>query len=361
MEQELVNIIIPVYNVEKYLKKCLRSLQKQTYKNIEIILIDDGSTDGSPQICDKYAADDIRFRVLHKPNGGASSARNAGIDLALESNSDYILFVDADDWLPQKAIELLMKKIYETDADFICGNMVTIFPHRTIKWRSYSNSFFTKEEREIFWEFMADKIVQSPCGKIYRKHLIATNHLRFNESMKAVEDALFNYQYIQCCQTFATIVDDVYYCNRLNSNSTTRRFIPERNICRKIVLEERQKCLGADLTEKWRCNESEFILSRFNKLISDYVKNLPQSEAIDKIQETHLLFSKLLEGMLLKEDIPKDFIGTKSYLKYEPMLESQNYTAIYDCCYSDSVSESNIKIAIKKIMRPIRLLLFYRQ
>ena len=101
VEDKKVSVIIPVYNVEKYLRKCVDSVISQNHRNLQIILIDDGSTDGSSAICDYYAKQDNRIQVIHKENGGLSSARNAGLDI---SNGDYILFVDSDDWLPDGAI-----------------------------------------------------------------------------------------------------------------------------------------------------------------------------------------------------------------------------------------------------------------
>ncbi|PWM78597.1 MAG: glycosyl transferase family 2 [Phascolarctobacterium sp.] len=110
-DNELLSVIVPVYNVEKYLKKCIESLLNQTYKNLEIILVDDGSTDSSGEICDEYAAMDNRIKVIHKENGGLSSARNAGIDI---STGNYIGFVDGDDYIAEDMYEYLYKnRVYE--------------------------------------------------------------------------------------------------------------------------------------------------------------------------------------------------------------------------------------------------------
>ena len=95
-KMELISVIVPVYNVESYLEKCIESIQNQSYKSLEIILVNDGSTDSSGDICDKYAAHDKRIKVIHKKNGGLSSARNAGLEVA---NGDYIAFVDSDDYI----------------------------------------------------------------------------------------------------------------------------------------------------------------------------------------------------------------------------------------------------------------------
>lgn len=101
----LVSIIVPVYNVEKYLEKCIESIINQTYSNLEIVLSDDGSTDNSPSICDEYALKDSRIRVIHKSNGGLSDARNAALDII---SGKYITFIDSDDYIEKEAIEILV-------------------------------------------------------------------------------------------------------------------------------------------------------------------------------------------------------------------------------------------------------------
>ena len=114
MDTPAISIIVPVYNMERYLKECLDSIKAQDFKNWECILVNDGSTDSSPSICDDYAAQDTRFKVIHKKNGGLSSARNAALKKA---SADYIGFVDADDWIEPNMYELLFNLIKENDAD----------------------------------------------------------------------------------------------------------------------------------------------------------------------------------------------------------------------------------------------------
>ena len=121
---EKISIIIPVYNVQNYLAECIESVLRQTYKNLEIILVDDGSPDGSGSICDRYAAQDRRIHVIHKENAGASSARNAGIDCA---TGDYISFVDSDDWLSEDAYEVLYRGLKKYGADCSVAQCVKAF------------------------------------------------------------------------------------------------------------------------------------------------------------------------------------------------------------------------------------------
>ena len=119
MSCPLISIIVPIYKVEPYLRRCLDSIVNQTYTNLEIILVDDGSPDGCPQICDEYAAKDNRIVVIHKENGGLSDARNAGLDIC---KGEYISFVDSDDWVTPTYIEYLIKAIKDNNAELAVCN-----------------------------------------------------------------------------------------------------------------------------------------------------------------------------------------------------------------------------------------------
>lgn len=122
MQTPLVSIIVPIYKVEPYLRRCLDSIVNQTYTNLEIILVDDGSPDGCPQICDEYAAKDKRIVVIHKENGGLSDARNAGLDIC---KGEYIFFIDSDDWIKTDTIEFLYKITQDKKSDIVIGDYIT--------------------------------------------------------------------------------------------------------------------------------------------------------------------------------------------------------------------------------------------
>ncbi len=129
--EPLVSVIVPVYKVEKYINKCLDSILSQTYRNIEIILVDDGSPDRCPEICDEYARKDNRVKVIHKENGGVSSARNRGIE---ESNGEYITFVDADDWIEPDMYEKMVKNLIDSNADSVFCGFKTVFDDETCNY-----------------------------------------------------------------------------------------------------------------------------------------------------------------------------------------------------------------------------------
>ena len=149
MEQDyLISIIIPVYNVEKYLRKCLDSIINQTYKKLEIILIDDGSTDNSGKICEEYAKKDDRIIVIHKENAGVSSARNRGIELA---NGKYIGFIDSDDWIEENMYETLYQNLLQFDVDISMCNYSIIRNHKkTFHKHDLEDGILIDNKKEFF-------------------------------------------------------------------------------------------------------------------------------------------------------------------------------------------------------------------
>lgn len=173
MEKNIISVIVPIYKVEKYLEKCLNSILEQTYQNLEIILVDDGSPDKCPQICDEYASKDHRIKVVHKKNGGLSSARNAGIEVA---TGEYISFVDSDDYLHKSTYEEMLKLITKSEADIcICnieyvdekGDLYPIHFSSPIKDEELSaNQFFQKLVEPCEWYFVA------AWNKLYKKEIL---------------------------------------------------------------------------------------------------------------------------------------------------------------------------------------------
>ena len=170
-----VSVIIPVYKAEKYIYQCVESIQKQTYKNIEIILVDDGSPDNSPAICDELATKDSRIKVLHKPNGGASDARNVGVKSA---TGDYVLFIDSDDFLANNnCMEDMINEAEKTpECEFIGFNISYYYPttKKIIPWVAYNNYITTTHspEETIYYLVSSGVFPISPCGKLIKRELI---------------------------------------------------------------------------------------------------------------------------------------------------------------------------------------------
>ena len=213
----MISVIVPVYNAEKYLRKCLESIVNQTYKDLEIILVDDGSTDLSPQICDEYAAKDERIRVIHKPNGGVSTARNVGLD---SFNGEYVTFIDSDDYIEINMFERIFEAISAKDVDlvFIREKSVNI-EGKTIYVNGEAPTakilYIDKEKAE---ERIIKMQINGMCDKTYKRSLI--DGIRVFEGKQHGEDLLFNIQVLERVKT-AALIDEILYSYVSNEDSIT--------------------------------------------------------------------------------------------------------------------------------------------
>lgn len=211
---EKVTVIIPIYNVEKYVREAIESARYQTYKNIEIILVDDGSTDSSGKICDEYDGKDEKIKVIHKQNGGLSDARNAGLD---NSTGKYIMFLDSDDFLEPDAVENMYNEITSKDADYVIGNYI----NTTEEGEKWEKPVFDLEKYKPFKLDINDYknsffiMNSSVCNKIFKKEFIDKLNLRFVVGLPA-EDAIFTtYCFIHS--------ENVYYTPKLVFNYRQRK------------------------------------------------------------------------------------------------------------------------------------------
>ncbi|HFZ7009291.1 TPA: glycosyltransferase family 2 protein [Streptococcus agalactiae] len=229
-----ISVIVPLYNVEKYIINCISSLTNQTYQNIEIILIDDGSTDNSGRICKKLAQEDHRIIYLRKENGGVSSARNLGLQYATGS---YIGFVDSDDYISKTMYENLLKRLLETNADIAETDFALIDNRFTKKKRKKIQKVLNKEE--AIREFLSGNVVENNLViKLFKKTVIA--NLKFKEDVIVGEDMLFSLQALQNSDrvTVDTTNADYFYVVRSNSTMNT---ITEKDIDNLSILEQEFK------------------------------------------------------------------------------------------------------------------------
>ena len=167
----LVSVIVPVYNVEPYLQQCLDSVVNQTYENLEILIIDDGSTDGSGVICDEYERLDSRIKVIHTVNRGLSAARNRGLD---EAKGEYISFIDSDDWFELDAIEIVMREAYSSNADIVCFRYVQEYKNVSFIPRCESNQRRELIAGDIIEEFCNGSGIETAAwNKFYKKGIFS--------------------------------------------------------------------------------------------------------------------------------------------------------------------------------------------
>ena len=216
---DLISIVVPVYNVEKYLNKCINSLVKQTYKNIEILLIDDGSKDGSLKLCNYYKKNDDRIKVFHKKNGGLSSARNYGIEKA---KGKYICFVDSDDFVSEDLCTVLYNSILKYNADVSIGRVVDCYNTIPKVDNSKCNDILLSNEEAIKMVMEAREISVHAVAKLYRKDLFS-KQLRFEEG-KIAEDAIIMIELLSKCKKVMYNSSFIYYYIHRKNSITTRHF-----------------------------------------------------------------------------------------------------------------------------------------
>lgn len=232
--EELISIIIPVYNVEAYLEECLESLENQSYKNFEAIVIDDGSKDKSGKICDKYAQNDKRIKVIHKKNEGVSKARNVGLDIA---NGKYITFLDADDYLHVDGLKNLLETIKENQSDIAISGVKDI--KDGIEIRSNPKIKATLNREEMLKMFFEERAFQCVIwAKIYTKEIIGKE--RFDETLTIAEDFDFIYRIFKKMQKGMINTYKLSYYYRIRSGSLMRqkynkKFENEIELSKKVL------------------------------------------------------------------------------------------------------------------------------
>lgn len=297
MNQDLISIIIPVYNVEKYMDKCIESVVNQTYKNLEIILIDDGSTDKSGLICDKWAEKDIRITVIHKSNEGVSNARNIGLEKAKGS---YIGFVDSDDYIKENMYEILMNKMLDTKSDMCFCNFLYVNDNGII--RQSKLSYNDNNDKKIIMRRMFENNNENFAvwNKLIKKECL--ENVKFEESIKIYEDALFNFECLDKIEKVIFVKDYLYfYVER--ENSTLHEF----NIKKQITILDAMIKINRIL-EKNNIKERFFRQADFICRVYLY-EDIAQKENLDFTEYKKIAKQYLAEGLL------KQKIGLKNQLK----------------------------------------------
>lgn len=206
----MVSIIVPVYNAEQVIGRCIESVMKQEYKDFELLLVDDGSTDASGEICDRYAEKDQRIRVIHKENGGVSAARNLALE---EARGTYLQFIDSDDWITLDATGLLVRAAQEHECDLVISDFYRVVGERVShKGDIDENEVFGREEFAAhMMENPADFYYGVLWNKLYRRELVETYRLRMDAAISWCEDFMFNLEYIRHADRFFALQVPIYY------------------------------------------------------------------------------------------------------------------------------------------------------
>lgn len=267
-----ISFIIPVYNVEKYLKECIDSILCQLAEDCEMIVVDDGSTDSSGSLCDEYARKDSRICIVHQKNGGLAAARNTGLDHA---QGEYIAFVDSDDYLAGQCVAEILNWISMGGADICFMRAMKVFPDgKQQLLDDEMNPEILKGSKESAIKYLSErsKYPGSPCTKLFRRALLEKNHLRFPDDRRVSEDLGFVLRCILNADSFDALPIDYYYYRQaregsITNNVTYKSFLGLRAFVEESIelLMENKLCKG--IVERYAMS---FVAYEFSIMIWQY-------------------------------------------------------------------------------------------
>lgn len=279
----LFSVIVPVYKAEKTLDRCLKSILEQTLSDFEVILVDDGSPDGSGAMCDAYMKRDSRVRAVHKENGGPSSARNEGIDRA---TGDWIVFCDADDEMERDALEKYDRASRETGADVVIADISRIIGDTKTRYHLFANYFIFEREQDI------DALTKAticyglnpwpapvpsrlgyglPGNRTIRRAILEEHGIRFDPALRLMEDRIFHINVYARCRTIAYIPENVYFYY-LTDGSLTNQYTKDLIVQNKAIIDayhDLSDSLGK--TEEWRDALNTMAVERLLAVFRQYV------------------------------------------------------------------------------------------
>ncbi len=317
METPLISIIVPVYNVEKYLEQTITSVINQENPDWELILVDDGSTDKSGEICDLYAAKDDRIKVFHIENQGVSNARNLGIKNAV---GEYIQFLDSDDLLEPDTLNYITEN-HNVDL-FIYG--FKIFPKTFIGNTEHKKLISSLEKHpEKFIELDNRNLINSPCNKFYRRKIINDNHILFDVHFSFGEDLLFNLEYLKYCNEILILPYVLYNYRIEDEHGLHARFHKNIFSVSRRIRDEKDKFFNYNkqISERASIEFVESILSN--------IKSCVYTETIKKKEKIQLINSWINDEYFIKNyNHVKDKLNNNSKF-IKNMAESRRTKTIY--------------------------------
>ncbi|MCD7777446.1 MAG: glycosyltransferase family 2 protein [Clostridiales bacterium] len=338
-----VSIIVPIYNVEKYLDRCIDSLINQTLKDIEIILVDDGSPDKCPEICDKYADLDKRIKVIHKKNGGVSAARNDGLSAA---SGDWVIFCDSDDWMEKDACEILYSLGEEKGVDIAIGDINLIRGEEAVYNRFFADEFVYRNKKDMTGLVMAD-IYQNYCpnppsthtigyggpwNKLVKRQFLLDNKIKFDTSLLG-------------------IFDDILYTAYIYANADSIAYI-QKPVYNYVVI-------STSITKSYKANTLEIsrrIFKAFGKFKSEYAPDGKLDRAYDALVVRR--FDEALRLYFFSEKNPKKLKDRLKELK-ETMKEEPYVSATRNAEYDKLLSYHRRVAVFIKMKSAVGLWLLY--
>ena len=325
ISDKLISIIVPVYNVEKYLKKCVYSILNQSYKNLEVILVNDGSNDNSGKICDELSREDSRIKVYHKDNGGLSDARNYGV---AKANGEYVGFVDSDDYIDQYMYENLYKAIRKYNTQIAECGITRVYKNNKLRPHYDGEEYSLVVDREGYLkEYLENrKVYGAAVCKLLSIDLAKV--LKFPDG-KVYEDVFYTLELLKKVDKYTLISGNYYYYYIRGNSITTKKFSSRDMDYIEIIDKIGEYTLNnySKLKEKLFIRQGFAYLSIFNQIIqlNDYRQIPEYSILIDKLKNirSNIIFNKLAPKSLkiaiillnINEELYKKVL--KKYKKYE--------------------------------------------
>ncbi|MFD1040620.1 glycosyltransferase [Virgibacillus byunsanensis] len=320
-----ISIIVPIYNVEQYLHKCIDSILAQTFNDFELILVNDGSSDKSGEICDQFAKKDIRAKVIHKKNGGVSSARNKGIDIA---TGNFIGFVDPDDVIEPNMYDELLQSAIQLDADIVVCPIKTInliIDRISISsiWRNNVGCVLNKEtiENEIIPSILANKTYSlvSSVNKLYKKSIFDLYDIRFDENKHHSEDARLNFTFLMMINSLVFVDKPLYTYYIRKRNSLTQVF---RSNLFDYIKDNRSFLIN--MCEKYNMNKNiESIKNHFTNVTLSHMQDVIINTNLTKGEKQKILLS-IMEDEVFIDDI-SSYSSPTSFYKVVKMLSIKKH------------------------------------
>lgn len=301
MSADLVSVVVPIYNSEVYLSKCVNSILNQTYQNLEVVLVDDGSVDNSGEICDTFAKIDNRVIVIHKKNGGVSSARNEGIQ---QAHGKYVTFVDSDDYIGNNLVQKMIENVKENVDMVIASIRLTLGGKEQTCW--VENKKYTPVA--IVEEYCVGKIpsmcFEGPYCKLFKLDVIKKNNIVFDGTLKLCEDKLFNLQYIANCNSIITLKEVHYFHIKENNDSLSTKY---RNYNYENI--KRVHEYAKNMLKEWECSDE--AVQGLNKMNINHLISLVKKSVRTAEKNISLEYmSKLV--------IDSDFVNSVDKLRGKP-------------------------------------------
>lgn len=321
MKDIKVSIVVPVYNASKYLSICIDSIINQTYKNLEIILVNDGSTDNSGSICDEYGKKDNRITVIHQENQGVSKTRNNGLK---KSTGEYLTFIDADDIISENYVELLLKDISEKTLN-ICT--LSLFDKEITKRDSEGD--IIELSKDNFITICKYGLINTPCCKLFSTKILKENNITFDTSLSLGEDLLFNLDYFNYIDKINIIDKDLYFYRRSETNTLSSSY--ESNM-KSIQLR---------------------LFDTFTNYFKDKISNKEQYILYDSYRFGIIMLIVHNEFKNKKVSFTKRLSNTKKILKEKDLIERLN-TIKYPPRKLDYTLISHRLILVYKVINKIR-------